>query len=75
MRKFKAGVTILAQIHPKANKWDYTLSGEWKESEKTYTKGTLFHASKGEAHSPYVAKAEVVSLTFFDGPLTIMNAC
>jgi len=47
------------------------LSGEWEESEKVYTQGTLFHAPRGELHGPHKAKTEVISLTHFDGPLTV----
>ena len=50
LRKFKAGVTIPAHIHPDANEWAYFLSGEWEESGEVYEPGTLFHAPKGEAH-------------------------
>ena len=46
-------------------------SGEWEEAEKVYTEGTLFHAPKGERHGPHKAKTEVISLTHFDGPLTV----
>jgi quercetin dioxygenase-like cupin family protein len=73
LRKFKAGVTVPAHIHPDANEWAYILSGEWEESGKAYIKGTLFHAPKGEAHGPHVAKTDVVSLTLFDGPLTVVD--
>lgn len=74
LRKFKAGVTIPAHIHPEANEWAYILSGEWEESDKVYTEGTLFHAPKGEAHGPHIAKTEVVSLTVFDAALIVMDA-
>lgn len=74
LRKFKAGVTIPAHIHPEANEWAYVLSGEWEESGETYKSGTLFHAPKGEAHGPHIARTEVISLTVFDGPLTIVDA-
>ena len=42
-----------------------------EESEKFYTEGTLFHAPKGERHGPHKANTEVISLTHFDGPLTV----
>ena len=71
LRKFHAGVTVPAHTHPLANEWAYILSGEWEESGVTYTAGTLFHAPKGVPHGPHVAKTEVVSLTVFDGPLTV----
>lgn len=71
LRKFKAGHTIPAHTHPVANEWAYVLSGEWEESDKTYTVGTLFHAPKGVLHGPHTARTEVISLTIFDGPLTV----
>jgi redox-sensitive bicupin YhaK (pirin superfamily) len=40
LRKFKAGHTIPAHTHPDANEWAYVLSGEWEDSDKTYTSGT-----------------------------------
>lgn len=71
LRKFHAGMTIPAHTHPVANEWAWILSGEWQESDVTYTPGTLFFAPKGVQHGPHVAKTEVVSLTMFDGPLTV----
>lgn len=71
LRKFHAGLTIPAHTHPVANEWAWILSGEWEESDVTYTPGTLFFVPKGERHGPHVAKTEVVSLTMFDGPLTV----
>jgi quercetin dioxygenase-like cupin family protein len=71
LRKFLAGQTIPAHTHPSANEWAWILSGEWVESDVTYTEGTLFFAPKGDLHGPHVAKTEVVSLTVFDGPLTV----
>ena len=74
LRKFAAGMTIPAHIHPDANEWAYVLSGEWEESGQVYGPGTLFHAPKGEPHGPHVARTEVISLTMFDGPLTVVDA-
>jgi len=71
LRKFHAGATIPAHIHPDANETAYVLSGEWEESGEIYTAGTLFYAPRGQAHGPHVARTEVVSLTIFDGPLTV----
>ena len=48
------------------------LSGEWEESDKTYTVGALFYAPKGVRHGPHIAKTKVISLTVFDGPLTVV---
>jgi quercetin dioxygenase-like cupin family protein len=72
LRKFKAGSTIPAHTHPDANEWAYVLSGEWEEAGVTYTSGTLFHAPKGVRHGPHIARTEVISLTTFDGPLTVV---
>ncbi len=74
LRKFNAGITIPAHIHPAANEFVYVLSGEWEESGVTYTTGAFFFAPRGVAHGPHVAKTEVVSLTVLDGPLTVVNA-
>ena len=71
LRKFKAGHVIPAHVHPLANEWAYVLSGEWEESGVTYHNGALFFAPKGVPHGPHVAKTEVISLTIFDGPLTV----
>ena len=72
LRKFKAGVTVPAHTHPEANESAYILSGEWEESGVTYTEGTFFFAPRGERHGPHVARTEVISLTVFDGPLTVV---
>lgn len=71
LRKFKEGITVPAHIHPEANEFVYVLSGEWEESDVCYTTGAFFHAPKGEKHGPHVARTEVISLTHFDGPLTV----
>lgn len=71
LRKFKAGYTIPAHTHPKANEWAYVLSGEWEESGTTYTTCALFFAPKGRRHGPHIARTDVISLTMFDGPLTV----
>jgi hypothetical protein len=71
LRKFKAGCTIPAHTHPLANEWAYVLSGDWEEAGATYTAGTLFYAPKGTQHGPHTAHTEVLSLTTFDGPLTV----
>jgi len=71
LRKFRAGVTVPAHIHPQANEFVYVLSGEWEESGAEYTAGAFFFAPKGIRHGPHHAKTEVVSLTVFDGPLTV----
>ena len=74
LRKFHAGVTVPAHIHPQASESVYVLSGEWEEAGVTYTSGAFFFAPKGAAHGPHTAKTEVVSLTIFDGPLSVVPA-
>ena len=71
LRKFHAGVTVPAHSHPLANEFVYVLSGQWEESGVTYSEGAFFFAPRGQRHGPHVAKTEVVSLTVFDGPLTV----
>ena len=71
LRKFREGLTVPAHIHPLANEYAYVLSGEWEESGAIYTTGAFFFAPKGVKHGPHHAKTEVISLTFFDGPLTV----
>lgn len=74
LRKFKAGVTVPAHIHPVANESVYVLSGEWEEAGVCYTNGAFLFAPKGTPHGPHIAKSEVVSLTIFDGPLSVVPA-
>jgi quercetin dioxygenase-like cupin family protein len=72
LRKFAAGVTVPAHIHPQANESAFILSGQWEEDGVTYTTGAFFFAPRGELHGPHLAKTEVISLTSFDGPLTVV---
>lgn len=74
LRKFRAGATVPAHIHPEANEFVYVLSGEWEESGVRHTAGAFFFAPRGVAHGPHLARTEVVSLTIFDGPLTVVSA-
>ncbi|HAV61477.1 MAG TPA: hypothetical protein DCY13_03830 [Verrucomicrobiales bacterium] len=71
LRKFAAGTTVPEHAHPLANETAYVLSGEWIEDGIGYGPGTCFFAPKGERHGPHVATGEVLSLTVFDGPLTV----
>jgi quercetin dioxygenase-like cupin family protein len=72
LRKFHSGATIPAHTHPLANESVYVLSGEWEESGVVYSSGAFFFAPKGQRHGPHLARTEVVSLTIFDGPLTVV---
>ncbi|MBI1840127.1 MAG: cupin domain-containing protein [Verrucomicrobia bacterium] len=71
LRRFRAGVTVPAHTHPLANESVYILAGEWEESGVVYGPGDFFYAPRGERHGPHVAKNEVISVTVFDGPLTV----
>jgi quercetin dioxygenase-like cupin family protein len=71
LRKFLAGTTIPAHAHPLANETVYVLSGEWNEDGQIFGPGSSFFAPKGVKHGPHIASGEVISLTHFDGPLTI----
>ncbi len=72
LRKFRAGTVVPAHLHPEANESVYVLSGEWEEAGRVYTTGAFFFAPKGERHGPHTARTEVLSLTIFDGPLTVV---
>jgi quercetin dioxygenase-like cupin family protein len=72
LRKFQAGMTVPAHTHPEANEFAYVLSGEWEESGVVYKTGAFFFAPRGTVHGPHVARTEVISLTIFDGPLTVV---
>ncbi len=72
LRRFQAGTTVPAHIHPQANETAYVLSGGWEESGVVYTEGTLFFAPRGGLHGPHIARTDVISLTVFDGPLTVV---
>jgi len=71
LRKFHAGITVPPHIHPLANESVYILSGEWEESGIVYIPGAFFFVRKGVRHGPHIARTEVLSLTIFDGPLTV----
>ncbi|MCS1409145.1 MAG: hypothetical protein M2R45_02324 [Verrucomicrobia subdivision 3 bacterium] len=71
LRRFQLGATIPAHVHHEANETAYILSGEWEESGELYSEGTCFFAPKGIRHGPHHARTEVISLTIFDGPLTV----
>lgn len=71
LRKFEAGITVPAHVHPSANEFVYVLSGEWEESGTIHRAGAVFFAPRGVQHGPHVARTEVLSLTVFDGPLTV----
>ena len=71
LRRFRQGTIIPAHTHPEANESVYILSGEWIEEGVSYGPGTFLFVPRGQKHGPHFAKTEVVSVTMFDGPLTI----
>jgi quercetin dioxygenase-like cupin family protein len=71
LRKFAKSAEIPAHVHPLANESAYVLSGEWEESGEVHGPGAFFHAPRGHLHGPHKALTEVLSLTIFDGPLTV----
>ena len=71
LRKFREGLMVPAHTHPLANEYAYVLSGEWRERRDLHH-GRVFFASKGVKHVHH-AKTEVISLTVFDGPLTLRS--
>ena len=71
LRKFQSGAIIPEHVHREANETAYILSGEWEESGVVYSEGTCFFAPRGVTHGPHHARTEVISLTVFDGPLTV----
>jgi hypothetical protein len=64
-------LTVPAHVHPLANETAYVLQGEWWEDGRPHGPGTCFFAPKGVRHGPHEARGEVISLTVFDGPLTV----
>jgi len=72
LRKFHAGTIVPAHIHPQTNESVYVLSGDWEEEGVVYTTGAFLFAPRGELHGPHLARTEVISLTIFDGPLTVV---
>jgi quercetin dioxygenase-like cupin family protein len=72
LRKFSAGTTVPAHTHPEAGEFVFILSGQWEEAGVVYSTGAFFFAPRGALHGPHLAKTEVISLTIFDGPLTVV---
>ena len=71
LRRFHAGTTVPAHSHPQASESVFVISGEWDEDGSVYGPGTYFHVPRGIRHGPHLARTEVISLTHFDGPLTV----
>ncbi len=71
LRKFHSGITVPAHSHPAADEWVCVISGEWVEDEQTYGPGSILQCPRGVRHGPHHARTEVLSLTRFNGPLTV----
>ncbi|MFA9197718.1 MAG: cupin domain-containing protein [Aliarcobacter sp.] len=73
LRKFSPGTTLPAHRHPQASESVVILKGKWTEEKVEYGPGTFFHAPKNSVHGPHFAEKEVISITWYDGPLTVEN--
>jgi quercetin dioxygenase-like cupin family protein len=74
LRRFRSGITVPAHVHPAADEWVCVISGEWVEDDRTYGPGSILQAPRGVPHGPHHARTEVLSLTRFNGPLTVAPA-
>ena len=73
LRKFKAGHTPspLTRTRTPMN-GPMSCPGNGRNPTRRTPPDALFYASKGVQQGPHVAKTEVISLTVFDGPLTVV---
>jgi len=74
LRKFKNGTLVPAHRHPNSAESVYILEGDWDESGTVYKPGTFFHVDKNVVHGPHLALTDVLSLTTFDGPFSVVPA-
>ncbi len=73
LRKFAPGTTLPAHRHPQTSESVVILKGKWTEEKVEYGPGTFFYAPKNSVHGPHFAEKEVISITWYDGPLTVEN--
>jgi len=71
LRKFAPGTVIPAHRHPQAAESVVILKGKWIEGNVEYGPGAFLHAPKNTVHGPHRAEKEVISVTWYDGPLTV----
>ena len=77
LRRFAPGTVIPAHRHHVAPLAHFPpesvviLKGKWIEGNVEYGPGSFFHAPKNTVHGPHRAEKEVVSVTWYDGPLTV----
>jgi anti-sigma factor ChrR (cupin superfamily) len=74
LRRFAPGTTIPAHRHPQAAESVVVIKGKWIEGKIEYGPGSFFHAPKNTVHGPHRADKEVISVTWYDGPLTVETA-
>ena len=74
LRRFAPGTTIPAHRHPETAESVVVLKGKWVEGKVAYGPGSFFHAPKNPVHGPHTAENEVISVTWYDGPLSVETA-
>jgi len=74
LRRFAPGTTIPAHRHPETSESVVVLKGKWIEGKVAYGPGSFFYAPKNTVHGPHTAENEVISVTWYDGPLSVETA-
>jgi anti-sigma factor ChrR (cupin superfamily) len=74
LRRFAPGTTIPAHRHPETAESVVVLKGKWVEGKVAYGPGSFFYAPKNTVHGPHTAENEVISVTWYDGPLSVETA-
>ena len=74
LRRLAPGTLIPAHRHPLTAESVVVLKGKWIEGNVEYGPGSFFHAPKNTVHGPHRADKEVISVTWYDGPLTVETA-
>lgn len=74
LRRFAPGTVIPAHRHPETAESVVVLKGKWIEGKIAYGPGSFFHAPKNSVHGPHHAENEVISVTWYDGPLSVETA-
>ncbi len=71
LRRFAPGTLIPAHRHPQTSESVVILKGKWIEANVAYGPGSFLHAPKNIVHGPHSAEKEVISVTWYDGPITV----
>jgi len=74
LRRFAPGTVIPAHRHLQTAESVVVLKGKWIEGKIAYGPGSFFYAPKNAVHGPHTAENEVISVTWYDGPLTVETA-